>query len=1039
MKAFHISDIHFRGLTRHDEYRKCFNRLFDVARKEKPDVFFIGGDIVHSKTQGITPELIDILTWCFETMAEIAPVHMILGNHDGLMHNKSRQDAITPIINAIGNDRIKLYKKSGVYPTGLKGINWCVFSCFDEDGWDDVKPIPGDINIACFHGSVRGSSTDSDWKVNGEVTADFFDGYDYVFLGDIHKRQNVTGDGVIAYPGSFIQQDYGEDVIKGCLLWDIKTKSSYDSKFIHIVNDSPYVTIGYRGNIDETFAMIDDMPTGARVRIASDIPVPPTTLHLIETRLQATKTPKEIVYKIADFDGGRGVTKDGATVATDLRQPKVIKELIRDYYADASLPVDKLTRIDEIVDRYMKSLDLGNDEDRNYNWSLDKLAFKNTFAFRNDNVIDFTKTPGITGIFGKNRAGKSSIIGSLVYCLFNTSDRGSLKNLHIINDKENTCEAEADITVKGDKYKITRRTKKTSNKKGDVNVNTSLAISKLDTDLQLSDVSDEQRRETEKVLRQLIGTADDFFMTSLAAQGNLNKFFDEKSTARKQIIGKFLNLDVFDALYERSREDLVPLRASFKGRRDKQQIDAKIEDATRSLHSEKSRFEDLTSEYDKLTKKITGLREIISGDASGEAALKLRDLEKKSDAIESKLDEANTTLSLACVTRDKHQARLDKFKKVRDTFSIEDLRQTLNLQRDLEMRLESANRELQQHIKAFSRLNEDVGILSTVPCGDEYPTCPFIKKAFESKSKVAQEKEEIEQQKLLIGNMLDSLANYVTQDVSGKISKYEQMLNEERSLQIEVSKLDLKIEHNEKIITEQSHNKQEINREIDRLRAVVSDSTALCGVYDTIKEAEAKIEQVRKDQLTNAKNIGSFESSIETLATEKETLEKDLNDLEIYELFNVAMSKKGLPSRLISKLLPLVNAEIQNILLGVCNFTVELEVDEDSNSLEVYINYGDKRRIIELGSGMEKMISAIATRVALINMSSLPKSNILIIDEGFGALDDANLEACTRLLRSLKKYFNQILIISHVDAIKDAVDNFVEINWIDGGANVRYE
>ena len=301
------------------------------------------------------------------------------------------------------------------------------------------------------------------------------------------------------------------------------------------------------------------------------------------------------------------------------------------------------------------------------------------------------------------------------------------------------------------------------------------------------------------------------------------------------------------------------------------------------------------------------------------------------------------------------------------------------------------------------------------------------------------EKEEIDQQKLLISNMLDSLANYVTQDVAGKISKYEQMLSEERNLQIEVSKLDLKIEHNEKIITEQGHNKQEINREVDRLRAVVSDSTALCGVYDTIKEVEAKIEQVRKDQLTNAKNIGSHESSIETLAAEKETLEKDLIDLEIYELFNVAMSKKGLPSRLISKLLPLVNAEIQNILLGVCNFTVELEVDEDSNSLEVYINYGDKRRIIELGSGMEKMISAIATRVALINMSSLPKSNVFIIDEGFGALDDANLEACTRLLRSLKKYFNQILIISHVDAIKDAVDNFVEINWVDGGANVRYE
>jgi metallophosphoesterase superfamily enzyme len=1038
MKAFHISDIHFRGLSRHDEYRKCFTRLFDIARKEKPDVFFVGGDIVHSKTQGITPELIDILTWCFETMAEIAPVHMILGNHDGLIHNKSRQDAITPIINALGNKRIYLYKKSGVYPSGLPGINWCVFSCFDEEGWDDVKPVKGAINIACFHGAVRGSSTDSDWKINGEVTANFFDEFEYTFLGDIHKRQNITGNSVIAYPGSFIQQDYGEDVIKGCLMWDIKSAVDYSSKFIHIINDSPFVTIGYRGDLDETYQMIDSAPTGARVRIGSDVPVPPTTLHLIESKLQAEKTPKEIVYKIADLDTGKSLAKTSGLPATDLRQPSTIKELIRDFYTDSALPKDKFERVDAIVDRYMKSLDLGGDEDRNYSWSLDKLTFKNTFAFRGDNEIDFTKSSGITGIFGKNRAGKSSIIGSLVYCLFNTSDRGSLKNLHIINDKEDACDAEADITVKGDKYKISRRTKKTVNKKGDVNVNTTLGITKLDTDMQLSDVSDEQRRETEKVLRQLIGTADDFFMTSLAAQGNLNKFFEEKSTARKQIIGKFLNLDIFDSLYERSREDLVPLRASFRGRRDKQQIDAKISDAVKALAAEREKTSELDNSHSDLTRKLADLRVIINGDTSVEAAVKLRELEQRRDRLADKRKEHATQIEDASTLRSKHTARLDKFSALKEKFPIDELRQKVQSQRSLETKLEAANRELQQHLKSLGRLNEDVGILSTVPCGDEFPTCPFIKKAFESKTKIGQEQLEVEEQRKYIKKIQSDINEISEQNLDDKVKKYDLMLQEERTLQFDVSKLDLKIEHAEMSLKTVDVDLATCKLEIDRLSAVVKDSDNLCGVYDSIKEVEEELEKTRKLQLTNAKNVGAHETSITTLQSEKETLERDLADLEIFELFNVAMSKKGLPSRLISKLLPLVNAEIQNILLGVCNFTVELEVDEESNSLEVYINYGDKRRIIELGSGMEKMISAIATRVALINMSSLPKSNIFIIDEGFGALDDANLEACSRLLRSLKKHFNQILIISHVDAIKDAVDNFVEINWIDGGASVRY-
>ena len=59
---------------------------------------------------------------------------------------------------------------------------------------------------------------------------------------------------------------------------------------------------------------------------------------------------------------------------------------------------------------------------------------------------------------------------------------------------------------------------------------------------------------------------------------------------------------------------------------------------------------------------------------------------------------------------------------------------------------------------------------------------------------------------------------------------------------------------------------------------------------------------------------------------------------------------------------------------------VELEVDVDSNSMDIFIDYGDSKRIIELASGMEKMIASLAIRVALINVSSLPKSDIFVIE-----------------------------------------------------------
>jgi DNA repair exonuclease SbcCD ATPase subunit len=77
---------------------------------------------------------------------------------------------------------------------------------------------------------------------------------------------------------------------------------------------------------------------------------------------------------------------------------------------------------------------------------------------------------------------------------------------------------------------------------------------------------------------------------------------------------------------------------------------------------------------------------------------------------------------------------------------------------------------------------------------------------------------------------------------------------------------------------------------------------------------------------------------------------------------------------------------------------------------------------------MEKTVGSIALRVALVNISSLPKSDMFIIDEGFGTLDESGVEACSRLLTSLKKYFRLVLVITHVDGIKDIADHIMEIN-----------
>ena len=151
-----------------------------------------------------------------------------------------------------------------------------------------------------------------------------------------------------------------------------------------------------------------------------------------------------------------------------------------------------------------------------------------------------------------------------------------------------------------------------------------------------------------------------------------------------------------------------------------------------------------------------------------------------------------------------------------------------------------------------------------------------------------------------------------------------------------------------------------------------------------------------------------------------------------------AFSKKGIPLIVIKSQLPIINAEIAKILYGIVDFTIELENDEATDSSEIYINYGDSRRIIELCSGMEKTIASLSLRVAMINVSSLPKSDIFVIDEGFGTFDDATVEACNRLLVSLKKYFKIILVITHIDGIKDIADQVLEITKNEKDSKIIY-
>jgi exonuclease SbcC len=90
-----------------------------------------------------------------------------------------------------------------------------------------------------------------------------------------------------------------------------------------------------------------------------------------------------------------------------------------------------------------------------------------------------------------------------------------------------------------------------------------------------------------------------------------------------------------------------------------------------------------------------------------------------------------------------------------------------------------------------------------------------------------------------------------------------------------------------------------------------------------------------------------------------------------------------------------------------------------------------------MGSGAEKTLAAMAIRLSLLSVSSLPKGDLFILDEPGTALDEENMEGFIRILELIKTYFKTVLLISHLDSLKDCVDTQITIDKNDGYAFVN--
>lgn len=1079
MKIAHISDTHWRGLARHDEYTKAFELLFENLREIKPELIVNTGDIFHTKTQSITPEVVERMTWMFEQLGNIAPNITILGNHDGNLTNLSRKDIISTILENLETNRTCKHTHHftrntdvhWIYPkdTGLSDpILIHAFSPFDKDGWKERVPDSQYINIALFHGSVSGCVMDNGlvWP-HGEIDVSDMNIFDFVLLGDIHQQQfmdyrldkNGNRKPYMGYPGSLIQQNFGETIKKGFYVWDIRAKDDWDVNFHELNNMQPFYTFSWVNNVKETVEnVIDCLPNnkilpGTRFRFVTRQILPQAHTEALVSLLKTTYSAQEVIFKHEkderlDVLDQERVRASKRNLRTD---PDAIASLFNEFLLSQNqifLSEEQKDKVKEQIKTYLEQYNnLPNVEPvsmaGNQQWTIKWLEFGNLFRYGDNNKIDFEKQTGLVGIFGRNKIGKSSVIAATMYALYNTTDRGSIKASDLINKRKNSCWAKICFNHDGIDYVVERETIRTNQKdpsKSATKVNffelKYKGTSPTPIKVERNGIS---RDETDKEIRKLVGTPEDFLMTSLASQGDIMRFINEGSTNRKKILNRFLDIDLFEKLYALVKNDVIALNAKTKGftiedldkqeeliKKDLERVDYQIIN-TNQLKAKKQ------SSYDELKNLVLAYEH-----KNKDRFLIETNIKNKNQSILKALQEIQTISSVLDSTVEKLANENLSLKTLEKTLSEIDIAALLSIgekQEELKAKHKELTTEIASENKNVANLEKSVRKLDLVPCGEQFPECYFIKDSHEDKKLLE------EQNKVLVRLVSDQqllneeLSLLAKENAELKIRDYSKIESEIKSKRESIKTIEQFIETKNNELKFRNDYKEELELELKDLKSSIEKSNDSNGIDDKIylsnktslEAIQNDIKEFEKSLLDLYKNLGSYQSNLETVIKNRNSLKELHENFVIYSSIQEAFSKTGIPAMILKTQLPTINEELERILMGVTDFKIVLENDIASNAMDVYLEDMHSRRIIELGSGMEKTIASLAIRVSLINISSIPRSDIFIVDEGFSALDEENMQSCLEMLNMLRNYFKSVLIISHEPAIKEVADRILEV------------
>lgn len=704
----------------------------------------------------------------------------------------------------------------------------------------------------------------------------------------------------------------------------------------------------------------------------------------------------------------------------NIQDPEFQQHLYQQYIEskNISCDFDKIVEIDNVMNA-------GIDYevyDQNRKYTIKWIKWSNFMSYGPDNFIDLTTFKGLVLLSSvpANQGGKTTFCLDLFrFLLFgkvtsreNNWTLAKVFNRHLPEATE--VSVEGCISFDGVDYVIKRVVSRPSAKRRTEKSTVSQKVSyyKIVNGeyIDLEDDGDNETgangRETNKIIKEAIGNERDFDLMICVDSSNLKDLISLKDTDRGRLIARWIGLLPLEEKDKMAREyfnkNITPKLLMTKY--NKEDLASENEEIAESIAELTKNGVKWSKELETVEKEIKEynerrdiyLKSIIPIDEDIEGLDKQTIEQRRKKYIDDGLKK-----------KDELEANKEAYENVKGVkFSEEDYKGLVNEDKALSIKiskLESENSRLENEIKQLEK-------------GEFCPTCGARLKDVDNSAAIAEKKQKMSDNEK-DGAKLEAKAEEISDAIAG-MEEDRKKYNEKNRLSLLIDKNEVDLDNLRGKVKECNGILKDLEKNDAAIRKNNETNASINLINASIKEKEKvrdelkdSIEEARADIKADKKKAAENKGIIEVIEKEEELVRN-------WKIYLEMVGKNGITKMVLRESLPLINGELHRLLTDVCDFDVEIAIDE-RNDVAFYLIHDGVRSNLGSGSGFEQTVASLALRSVLSKISTFSKPSFVVFDEILGGVADENYDQMKLLYDKIVKDYAFIMQISHLKAIAD--------------------